>query len=84
MAKAEPGKGKEYFYFVDGVRYESDVSSITGREIKVRANIDPTYTLLLEGHGGKPDQIITDDTSVDLSQPGIEKFFAIPPATFGR
>lgn len=72
-----------YQYGVDGVRYHSDSSSITGGTIKRRIpNFDPAFQLFLEGEGGDADRLITDSESVDLS--GTPKrFYTAPPATFG-
>ena len=40
---AEMHKEKEFFYFVDNVKYETDQSTITGAQIKARIpNFDPT------------------------------------------
>jgi len=70
-------------YGVDGVRYGSEVSSITGSAIKRKIpNFDPAFQLFLEGEGGQPDRLIADSESVDLS--GTPKrFYTAPPATFG-
>jgi hypothetical protein len=76
---------KEYFYFVDNVKYETDQSTITGALIKAKiANFDSTYALFLEGVGNDPDQPIGDDTVVSLEKDhGPRRFHTVPPAAFG-
>jgi len=77
---------EKYFYFVDGVKYESDVEVLTGAQIKARIpNFDHALLLMLEGAGKEPDSIVTDDTSISLAKDkGPRRFFTTPPATFGR
>ena len=46
---------EKYFYFVDGVRYESDQEVLTGAQIKARIpNFDNSLVLMLEGTGKEP------------------------------
>lgn len=75
----------KYFYFVDNVRYETDLASLTGAQIKAKVpNWDPTFGLSLEGHGSDPDQLIGDDEAVSLEKDhGPRRFFRVPPAMFG-
>lgn len=73
---------KQYEFFVDGVRYESDKPHLTGAEIKTEAHAPADYQLFLEEEGDKPDKPIVDSETVDL-QGKIKHFFAVPPATFG-
>ena len=75
---------KKYKFFVDDQKYEVDKRTLSGAEIREIAKIDPNYQLFLEEPGpDKPDRLIANDYSVDLEEPGIEKFYTIPPATFG-
>jgi hypothetical protein len=76
---------EKYFYFVDGVKYESDQEVLTGAQIKARIpNFDNSLVLMLEGDGKEPDTIVTDDTSISLADHhGPKRFFTTPPATFG-
>jgi hypothetical protein len=76
---------QEYFYFVDDKKYETDQAVLTGAQIKAQIpNLDRTYSLVLEGTGKEPDQIIGDDTPVSLKKDeGPKRFTLVPPATFG-
>lgn len=78
----EHGHPKTYHFFVDGKKYETDQSSLSGADIKRIAEVNPTYQLFLEEEGDEPDKPIADSTAVDLSK-GTKHFFAVPPATFG-
>jgi hypothetical protein len=73
-----------YKFTVDGRNFESEQPILTGAQIKAKASVDPSFGLFLEGHGHKPDEQIADNQKVDLSEPGREKFYTAPPATFGR
>jgi len=80
----EPKKERTFHYFVDGVKYETQLSSITGAEIKAKIpNFNPSYSLYLEGRGGEPDKLITDTDSVPLED-GAKHFHTVPPASFGK
>lgn len=86
MSEKEQGKKpKDFFYFVDNVKYETEHSSLTGAQIKAQIpNFDPNYGLFLEGPGNEPDQQIADDMSVSLEKDkGPRRFFTVPPTTFG-
>jgi hypothetical protein len=76
----------KFFYFVDGVKYETDQETVTGALIKAKIpNFDHSYGLFLETAGGGPDQLITDDTSVSLGKEhGPRRLYTVPPATFGQ
>ena len=73
-----------YKFTVDGRNLESEQAILTGAQIKAKASVDPSFGLFLEGHGHKPDEQITDNQNIDLREPGREKFYTAPPATFGR
>lgn len=69
---------------VDDVVLESEVTTLTGAQIKQLAGISPAYQLFLEDPGERhQDRQIQDADTVDLSHPGIEKLYSVPPATFG-
>lgn len=78
-------KREKYFYFVDNVKYESDLPSLTGAQIKARVpNWEPSFGLSLEGHGHDPDRLIGDNDVVSLEKEhGPKRFFRVPPANFG-
>ena len=74
----------DFKFFIDGKQYESATANITGADLRRIAQIPPTNAIFLEEHGhDKPDRKIEDNSSIDLSKPGNEKFYTVPPATFG-
>jgi hypothetical protein len=73
----------KYFFSLDGIKYESPTSSITGAD--VRAKLPPEkagYAIYLEGHNNAPDKQITDSESFSLEHHPL-CFYSVPPATFG-
>jgi hypothetical protein len=85
MTEGNHGGRKQYNYQVDGKEYHSESSALTGAQIKAKiVDFNPAYTLVLESGGDKPDQVITDDFTVDLNVHPPLKFYTMPPATFGR
>ena len=82
MTETKPER--KFHYFVDGVKYETNQSSITGAEIKAAIpNFNPNYSLFLEGQGNEPDKLITDSDSIDLEH-GPKRLHTVPPASFGK
>ena len=82
--KAEHEK-KEYHYFVDGKKYTTKDSALTGAQIKAHIpDFNPAYQLVLESRGGQPDRVIGDNDSVDLNVHPPCQFYTVPPATFGQ
>ena len=76
-------KQDKFRFFVDGKEFETEQPSLSGRDIKVQAEISGDYQLFLEADDDKPDQSISDDEAVSLS--GDKKhFYSVPPATFGN
>ncbi len=75
---------KKFKFSVDDRPFETETEVLTGAQIKTLAQIDPSFQLFLEVPGeSRPDRQIGDSESVDLGTPGIEKFYSVPPATFG-
>ena len=72
-------------YFVYTVKYETDLDTMTGAQIKAKIpNFNPSYALILEGHGDKPNEQISDSTTITFSQyKYVLHFQTVPPATFG-
>ena len=63
------GHQKDFFFFVDNIKYETEKSTLTGAEIKAMIpGFDPSYSLFLEGPGDDPDQLVNDSTSVSLEK----------------
>lgn len=79
----ESGEHRKFHFSVDGREVQVDTQFLTGAQIKAKAGVDPTFGLFREGHGHQPNQQINDGETVDLSEPGNNKFFTVPPATFG-
>ena len=69
--------GKILHLIINGVNYKWEHSLIKGSEIKNLGGIDPTAELYLQGKGQSPDQLILDNQEIDLTSPGIEKFYSI-------
>lgn len=86
MSNEDTKKPTKHIYFVDNVKYETDHSALTGAQIKAQIpNFDQSYQLFLEEHSDKPDQLITDDTTVSLDkEKGPRRLYTVPPATFGH
>jgi len=81
MSKAD---GNKFKFFVNDTKFEVDQRSMTGAQIKAVAGVDLSFELFLEEPGAdRPDRKINDSDSVDLSAPGVEKFYTVPVATFG-
>lgn len=76
---------RQYIFFVNGVRYQTDQEALTGLQVKARvADWDTNHDLVLEGHGDDPDRIIGDDEVVHLDiEHGRRRFSSVPKATFG-
>ena len=82
----ESHEHKKYSYFVGKNKYESDLPTLTGAQIKAKIpNLDPSFILTLEGHGHEPDRQIGDTDVVNLdTKHGIPHLTLVPPANFGR
>jgi hypothetical protein len=79
----QPGGRVKYFFFLDGQKFESEASSITGAD--VRAKLPPEkagYAINLEAHGNESDTVITDTMSFSLEKTPLH-FYSVPPANFG-
>lgn len=65
-----------YHLMINGTNYKWEQPLIKGSEIKQLGGIEPTAKLYLKGKGNQPDEMITDDQLITLSNPGIEKFIS--------
>ncbi len=82
--KHEEHEKKKFHYFVDGKKYETVESALTGAQIKAQIpDFNPAYQLVQEGRGSQNDKVITDNDSVDLNVKPPCQFYTVPPATFG-
>lgn len=61
--------------FIDRKKYDWDKDTITGLQIKNLAGVDVTKYNVWQDVPGPEDLPIADDQSVDLTAPGVEKFF---------
>lgn len=61
-------------FFIDGKKYSWNNQFITGTELRQLAAIPGDKNIYLVGKGTSEDQLISDETSVDLNSPGIEQF----------
>lgn len=74
-----PHSRKGYRIKINGDPFVILSATITGREVLEVAGLKPpeNYTLRLKLRGEKPRKVGLDET-VDLTEPGIEKFKALP------
>ena len=78
------GAARRYKFKVNDQVFETEQSVQSGAQIKALAQVDPSYQLFLEIPGeSKPDRQIGDTDQLNLAEPGIEKLYTVPPATFG-
>ena len=83
QANAQPAAHQsQYHFFVDGKRYATDQTMLTGLQIKTIASVPANYQLFLEEEGDTPDRQISDGEGVQMGHKE-KHFFAVPPATFG-
>jgi hypothetical protein len=80
-------KGIEQFYlrkplpyFINEVRYESNSQYIRGRRIRHQGGIPSDYDIFLVIEEPWENELIEDDTWVNLARPGREKFISKPAA----
>ncbi len=80
-------KAKNFFFFVNDEKFESNEEVVTGAYIKSRvANLPPGTGLELEGQGNEPNRPIGDGDTVSLQLghgQGPLRFTTVPPANFG-
>lgn len=67
---------KFYHLMINGTNHKWEQPLILGSQIKQLGGIEPTADLYLEGKGHQPDELIADEQQVNLSNPGIEKFYS--------
>lgn len=83
---ARPGIEGFYFkkklkFIIDDKDFETDRQYITGLEIRKLGSIPIGYEIFLSIQGPYEDEVIKDDTRVDLARPGIESFYGCKPNT---
>ena len=78
------GTARQYKFKVNDQVFETEQPILTGAQVKALAQIDPSYQLFLEIPGeSKADRQIGDTDQLNFAEPGIEKLYTVPPATFG-
>ena len=63
-------------YTINAKEYESMKQYIKGAEIRKQGNISDNHQIFLHIKGPWDDELIQDDTWVDLARPGIEHFYS--------
>lgn len=68
--------GESYRFVIDDERYEWGAPEITGLTLKRIVGVDPTFfDVWLSARGQEEDQLIADNESVRLDEPGVERFY---------
>src|SRR6266496_432202 len=76
----------QFFYSVDGKKYDWPTANITGAQIRASIpGLNPSFQIVLEGHGSDADRPISDTDTFSLALPGHGplQIYTAPPATFG-
>jgi len=67
---------KKYKFKIENTTYEWESQFITGQQVRAVGPGIPANMDLFLKVAGKPGRLIANDESVDLGQPGIEKFYS--------
>ncbi|AZI24164.1 hypothetical protein EA772_01930 [Pedobacter sp. G11] len=73
--QTQPGCERMLSFSVEDKPYETDQQYLTGLEIKRLAGLAKSSVLFLTVREPWKDELISDDTRVDLARPGIEGFY---------
>jgi len=75
-----------YRILIDDRETEWGQKTISGHALKILAGVDSaTYGVWLEVRGGGEDQLVSNEDLIDLSRPGVERFFTgLRETTEGR
>lgn len=78
-------KAKQFVFFVNKERFETDQAELTAGQIKARvAGVEPGDKLSIDGQGDEPDRMLSDDELVKLEKDkGPLRFTIVPSASFG-
>jgi hypothetical protein len=84
MNEPTKGNGTVYRMFIDDKPYESSQRYLTGAQLREMAHIERQYRIFFEKHreenekgGHPPEREIHNANSVDLAEPGEEKFYTL-------
>ena len=85
-SRKPPPRPAVFHYFVDTVEYTTEHESLTGAQITAKIpGWNAANSLVLEGHGSEPDEVIRPTTTVIFKgREAPARFIIVPPATFGR
>jgi Multiubiquitin len=74
-----------YQFFVESDKFTTDQDSLTGAQIMAMVpEWDAANSLVLEGEGSNPDEVIHPTTTITFKgRHGTAHFSIVPPATFG-
>ncbi len=88
MKQKSGANGQIYRFFIDGKPYESHQQLITGAQLREMAHIGPEFRIFLEIHreeneknGHPTDREIHNTYSINLAEPGEEKFYTLRQPT---
>jgi hypothetical protein len=83
--KTKKREHQQFKFYVEGTEYHTNQESLTGAQIMAMvANWDASNSLVLEGDGADPDEVIHPTTVVRFKGRQTPAHFSIvPPATFG-
>lgn len=73
--KKDEDRERSFKIIVDQKHHEWPRQFITGLEVKRLAGVDPAAFDAWLDVRGPEDELIDDNEKVDLSKPGVEKFF---------
>ncbi len=80
MAQQSAGEVRGYKFFVDDQAFESPQPIITGAQIREIAHVDASSNVFLNiarRRNHNPDLLIHNSTTVNLAEPGMEKFYTL-------
>ena len=75
----EGEEGQTLTFFIGDQKFHWHEQYVTGRKIRELGNIPPDWVILLAIERPWADEVIQDDTQVDLAREGKEHFIAHPP-----
>lgn len=75
----DPVKPQSFKIQIDKVEYETTNPTPTGRELLTQAGKIPPeqFAIYLKAKGNQPQRVGLDET-VDLREPGVERFVTLP------
>ena len=72
---------KKLKFIIEGVERETDRQYITGAEIRRLGSIPVGYDIYLSIKGPYEDELVEDNSRVDLAREGTESFYGCKPNT---